>query len=444
MPERREGQLKLGAFFHPTGNHIAAWLHPGAQIDAGTNFAHYVELARTAERGKFDLLFLADAVATRDGNIDALSRWPQYMAYFEPLTLLAGLAACTSRIGLVATATTSYNEPYHVARRLASLDIMSGGRIGWNVVTSSNASEAYNFGRDEHYGHAERYARAAEFVQVVKGLLDSYDDDAFVRDTASSRYFEPDKLHVLDHKGTHFSVRGPLNAARPPQGYPVIVQASASEAGKDLAAEIAEMVFTPLHELEKAKVFYRDLKDRAATFGRTDEDLIVMPGLSVTVGRSAKDAEEKVEYLQSLIHPDVGKELLSYALGGVDLTGCDPDEPLPEGIISDEDRRSSPRFAYLFKEPLTLRQMYQRFGAARGQRSISGTPGEIADIMATWFHERATDGFLIQPPVLPEGLDEFVDLVIPELQERGVFRTEYAGTTLREHLGLKRPASRYA
>jgi alkanesulfonate monooxygenase len=213
----RQRFLKLGAFFHPTGHHVAAWRHEGAQIDAGTNFPHYVRLAQAAERAKFDLVFLADAVATRDGNLEGLSRWPQYMAYFEPLTLMSALAAVTSRIGLVMTATTSYNEPYHIARKFASLDHISAGRAGWNVVTSSNASEAFNFGRDEHIAHAERYDRASEFVQVVKRLWDSYDDDAFVRDRASGRYFEPSKLHILNHKGTHFSVRGPLNVARPPR-----------------------------------------------------------------------------------------------------------------------------------------------------------------------------------------------------------------------------------
>src|ERR1700730_3286203 len=227
--------MKLGAFFHPTGNHVASWLHPQSQIDAGMNFAHYAELAQTAERGKFDLMFLADSSATRDGDMGALSRWPQYMAHFEPTTLLAGLAAVTKHIGLVATATTSYNEPYNIARRFASLDLMSGGRAGWNVVTSTNMSEAYNFNRSEHFGHQERYDRATEFVDICWGLWDSWDDDAFVRDRSTATYFVPDRLHVLGHVGKHFSVRGPLNVAPSPQRRPILAQAGASETGRDLA-----------------------------------------------------------------------------------------------------------------------------------------------------------------------------------------------------------------
>jgi FMN-dependent oxidoreductase (nitrilotriacetate monooxygenase family) len=440
-PQRR---LKLGAFFHPTGHQVAAWLAEGSQIDAGTNFEHYVRLTQTAERAKFDLIFLADAIATRDGNVEALSRWPQYMAYFEPLTLLSGLAAVTKNIGLVCTATTSYNEPYHIARKFASLDHISHGRVGWNVVTSSNASEAFNFGRDAHFGHSERYERAAEFVDIVKGLWDSYDDDAFVRDRSTARYFEPSKLHFLRHRGKHFSVRGPLNVARPPQGYPVLFQASASDTGKELAAKIAEVIFTPLHDLEKGQAFYKELKDDAARYGRSWDDVVIMPGLNPVVGKTHKEAVEKERYFQSLIHPDVGKELLSYALGGVDLSNIDIDQPLPDHIISPEDRKTNPRLSYLFKEKLTVRQMYEKFGGARGQRTVVGTANEIADQMEQWFVGRAVDGYLVQPPHLPAGLDEFIDQVIPVLQERGLFRTEYEGTTLRENLGLKRPSSSYA
>lgn len=445
MPDpQRQRFLKLGAFFHPTGHHVAAWLDEGAQIDAGTNFEHYVRLAQAAEKAKFDLVFLADAVATRDGNLEGLSRWPQYMAFFEPLTLLAGLAAVTSRIGLVSTATTSYNEPYHIARKFASLDHISHGRAGWNVVTSSNASEAFNFGRDAHYGHSERYERAEEFVAIVKGLWDSYDDDAFLRDRAARRYFDPSKLHRLHHRGTHFTVRGPLNMARPPQGYPVLFQASASDTGKDLAAKIAEVIFTPLHDLEKGQAFYRELKDHAVKFGRSWSDVIIMPGLNPIIGRTRAEALEKQRHFQSLIHPDVGKELLSNALGGVDLSDVEVDDPLPDHIISPDDRKTNPRFAYLFKEKLTVRQMYEKYGGARGQRTVVGTGEEIAEQMEQWFVARAVDGYLIQPPHLPAGLDEFIEHVVPILQERGLFRTEYEGAMLRENLGLKRPASGYA
>jgi FMN-dependent oxidoreductase (nitrilotriacetate monooxygenase family) len=255
MSQRRPDQMKLGAFFHPTGHHVAAWLHPDSQIDAGTNFAHYVELAQTAERGKFDLMFLADGVSVRDAPLEALSRWPQYTVYFEPITLLSAIAGATKHLGLVATASTSYSEPYNVARLFASLDRISGGRAGWNIVTSAGEGSAPNFGRETHYGHEERYARAAEFADVVCGLWDSWDDDAFVRDRAAQLYFDPAKLRVLDHRGRYFNVRGPLNAARPPQGYPVLFQAGGSEAGRELAAKTAEAVFTPLHTLDMAQAF---------------------------------------------------------------------------------------------------------------------------------------------------------------------------------------------
>ena len=441
---RRKDKMRLGAFFHPTGNHVAAWLHPGSQIDAGTNFQHYVQLAQTAERGKFDLMFLADAIATRDGNLQALCRWPQYMAYFDPLTLLAGIAAVTTHIGLVSTATTSFNEPYNLARRLASLDHMSGGRAGWNVVTSSNASEAHNFGRDAHFGHAERYARAEEFVGVAKGLWDSWDDDAFLRDRPTSMYFDPDKLHFLNHKGQNFAVRGPLNVARPPQGYPVLFQASASDTGKELAAQIAEVLFTPLHELEQAQKLYKELKDHAARYGRGPDDVLIMPGLNVVVAASEKDADEKLRYLQSMVHPDVGKELLSTALGGIDLTPYDVDEPLPDHIIERELSNKNSRVSYLLKGKPTIRQMYDSFSTGRGQRTVKGTPTAIVDQMENWFQNRGVDGYLIQPPVLPASLDEFVDHIVPELQNRGLFRTEYTGSTLRENLGLRRPVSGYS
>lgn len=445
---RRTDRMKLGGFFHPTGNHVASWLHPDAQIDAGTNFRHYVQITQTAERAKFDLVFVADAVATRPGDLQALKRWPQYMAFFDPLSLMAGLAAVTTHIGLVATATTSYNEPYTLARRLASIDHMSGGRCGWNVVTSSNTSEAYNFGRNEHFAHGERYARAHEFVDVVCGLLDSYDDDAFLRDRSSAIYFDPAKLHVLDHHGENFTVRGPLNMARPPQGYPVLALASASDTGKDLAGRIAEIVFSPLHTLDDAQALYRELKGRAAGYGRSPDQIKLMPGLNPVVGRTEAEAKQKHAFLQSLIHPDVGRSLLSTALGNIDLSDCPLDEPLAEAICVAGLRngRSEGRqvVAMAREEGMTLRQSYQRFAGARGQRTVIGSPTQIADHMEEWFLARGVDGFLVQPPVLPAGLDDFVDLVVPELQRRGLFRTEYEGTTLRENLQLDRPASRYA
>ena len=441
------GFMKLGAFFHPTGNHVASWLHPGAQADAGQNVDHYVQLAQTAERAKFDLMFLADSLATRDGNIDALSRWPQYMAYFEPITLLSAVAMATSRIGLAATATTSYNEPYSLARKFASLDHISHGRAGWNVVTSSNMSEAWNYGREQHFEHGERYGRATEFVEVVQGLWDSFEDDAFIRDRAQQRYFVPEKLHYLRHKGEHFSVRGPLNVARPPQGHPVLLQASASEPGKTMAARFAEGMFTPLLGLQQAQAFYIDVKDRLATFGRQRDHLKILPGLNPIVGRTMAEAQEKWNDLTALIHPDVGLEVLSNAVGGFDLTGYDLDGPLPEAVDATYKPTDSISFRNVLEwarnDNLTIRQLYQRFGGARGQRTLIGTPHSIADEMATWFLEYGCDGFLVQPSHLPGGLDDFVGMVVPELQERGLFRREYEGETLRENLGLPRPRNRF-
>jgi N-acetyl-S-(2-succino)cysteine monooxygenase len=443
----RRGYMKLGAFFHPTGNHVAAWLHPDAQIDAGTNVEHYIALAQTAERGKFDLMFLADAVAIRDGNLAALSRWPQYMAYFEPLTLLASIAAVTKRIGLVSTATTSYNEPYNIARKFASLDHVSHGRAGWNVVTSANRSEAYNFGRAEHYEHGERYERAVEFTEVVRGLWDSWDDDAFVRDRATGRYFIPEKLHFLNHRGENFSVRGPLNVARPPQGHPVLFQAGSSEPGKELAARIAEGVFTALYSLPMAQGFCKDIKGRMAKYGRSPDHLKVMPGLNAIVGRTDAEAEEMHAHLQSLIHPEVGIELLINAVDGFDLRPYPLDGPLPEAVDATLKKGSSTAFRNVLRwareEKLTIRQLYQRFAGARGQRTLIGSPARIVDDMENWFLSYACDGFLIQPSHLPGGLDDFVSLVIPELQARGLFRGEYEGPTLRDQLGLPRPRSRY-
>jgi len=443
--DRRRRQLALAAFFHPTGHHVAAWLHPESQIDAGTNFRHYVQLAQTAERANFDFIFLADAAAVRHGQLNALRRWPQYMAYFEPITLLSALAAVTEHIGLVSTATTSYNEPYHVARKYASLDHISGGRAGWNVVTSGNLSEAWNFGREEHYEHGDRYDRAREFIDVVKGLWDSWDDDAFVRDRSSAMYFDPEKLHVLNHKGENFSVRGPLNVARPPQGHPVIVQAGASETGKEFAAEYAEVIFTMAPSFEKARAFYDDVKARMAKFGRDPEHLKIMAGLNPVIGNTESEAEEKHQFLQSKIHPEVGLELLSAAVGGFDLSRYPLDGPLPD---IPESKGSKAHFKQVMDmartEGLTIRQIYMRYAGARGNRTVKGTPQKIADEMEGWFLGGAIDGFLIQPSYLPGGLDEFVATVIPELQRRGLFRRSYSGRTLRENLGLPRPASRYA
>jgi alkanesulfonate monooxygenase len=444
---RPKAQLRLGAFFNPTGHHVASWRHPQAQADAGINFKHYVEIARTAERGKFDMVFFADNVCVREAKMEALSRSAQYIANFEPITLISALAAVTNRIGLTCTASTSYNEPYHVARKFASLDHISGGRAGWNLVTSGMAAEAYNFNRDAHYGHAERYERANEFAEVVTALWDSWDDDAFMRDKESGRFFDPDKMHFLNHKGKHFQVRGPLNIPRPPQGRPVIVQAGTSDDGMDVAARFAEVIFSAHLTMESCQQYFREIKTRAADkFGRNPDHLKVMPGLSAYVGRTEEEANEKFEYQNSLMHPAVAREILSTVLGNVDLTPYDFDGPLPDNLPMSNASQST--FKYVTelakKDNLTMRQIAQVVAGARAKLVMVGTPKQLADRMEQWYVEEAADGFNIMPPYLPGALDEFVELVIPELQRRGLFRTEYQGRTLREHLGLPRPPSRYA
>jgi FMN-dependent oxidoreductase (nitrilotriacetate monooxygenase family) len=442
---KREGQLRLGAFFNPTGHHVASWRHPRAQADAGVNFQHYVELAQSAERAKFDMIFFADSLGVRDAPMEALSRSAQFIANMEPLTLLSALAPLTRRLGLVATASTSFNEPYHAARKFASIDHISGGRAGWNLVTTSQQEEARNFGRDKHYGHSERYDRAREFAQVVTALWDSWDDDAFVRDKATGRFFDPEKIHALNHKGPHFSVQGPLNIPRSPQGHPVIVQAGGSEDMIAVAAEFAEVVFcTPL-SIPTGQEFYNTLKTRAAGHGRRPEHILIMPGLSVIVAPTEAEANDQYEYLQSLIHPVVAREILSTVIGRFDLSPYPFDGPMPD--IPPTEGSQAMRHHVLDmarRENLSIRQTAMRVAGARGKNVIKGSPVQIADQIEDWFDNRACDGFNIMPPYLPGAFDDFIALVIPELQNRGLFRTEYEGTTLRENLGLPRPVSRYA
>ncbi len=442
----KKRQMKLAAHIHPTGHHVAAWRHPRSRKDAGRNARHYMDVAQTAERGKFDLMFLADSPATRNGNLKSLARWPQYMAYFEPLTILSAMAAVTEHVGFVATASTSYMEPYNMARLFGSLDHISNGRAGWNVVTTGNASASMNYGREEHYSHAERYARAKEFVEVVKGLWDTYDDDAFIRDTETGIYFDHTKIHHLHHKGDYLSVRGPLNMERPPQGYPLIVQAGTSGPGRDLAAQIADMVFIQEQHLDRCQQIYKDIKERAQKFGRSPDEILIMPGMAVQVSRTEEEAKREQAWLQSQIHPDVGRELLSAEMNYIDLSDVDVEKPLPAHLIPTGESTAGSRIVDLLKREgsLTVRQMYERFSGARSSHPIVGDPIQVADRLQEWFEGGGADGFIIQPSFLPGGLEDFVELVIPELQRRGIFRTEYEGTTSRENLGLPRPKSRYA
>ncbi|MCC5638792.1 LLM class flavin-dependent oxidoreductase [Nostoc sp. CHAB 5844] len=439
-------QIKLGAFLSSSGHHLASWRHPNAQADSGLNIQHFKRLAQTAERGKFDMIFFADGVAVRDRGqgTEVLSRNGK-LVHFEPLTLLSALSVVTERIGLTATVSTTYNEPYHLARKFASLDYLSGGRAGWNLVTSATESEALNFNREKHMEHTLRYERAREFVDVVTKLWDSWEDDAFLRDQESGIYFDSDKLHIPNHKGEHFSVRGPLNVARPIQGYPVIIQAGSSEDGKNLAAQTAEVIFTAQQTLEEAQAFYADVKGRLAQYGRSPDHLKIMPGVFPVIGRTEQEAKDKFEQIQELIDPVVGLNLLGGMIGGFDLSGYPLDGPLPELPETNGGKSRQKLLIDLARrENLTIRQLYLSIAGARGHRQILGTPEQIADQLEDWFVNGGADGFNIMPPWLPGGLDEFVDLVIPELQRRGLFRTEYEGWTLRDHLGLPRPVNQFS
>lgn len=430
--------MRLGAFLMETGHHAAAWRHPDVRADASTDFRAYATLAKTAERSCFDALFVADSVAANVGDGAARAARSNRL---DPLTLLPALAVVTERIGLVATATTTYNEPYHVARKFASLDHISGGRAGWNLVTSDNAAEARNFGRAEHVGHAERYARAREFHRVVTGLWDSWADDSFVRNKASGIYYDESTLRVLDHRGPYFSVTGPLNVPRPVQGRPVVVQAGSSEAGRELAARTADVVFTAQARLDTAQWFYRDMKARAIGAGRTPDDLKIMPGLSVVVASTDDEARDRFDALQALVDPAAGVAMLARMLGNFDLSGYPVDGPLPDLPVTDSGQRSRQALltALAGDERLTIRELYLRVAAGRGHFTVVGSASTVADLMQTWFESEAADGFNVMPAELPGGLDAFCVLVVPELQRRGLFRTAYTGRTLREHLGLRRP-----
>lgn len=432
-------QFSLGAFLMQTGHHIAGWRHPQAQADAGSNFRHYVDLARKAEAAKFDAIFLADSVGVRSTHLPSLARTAR-ADHFEPLTLLAALAAVTERIGLIATVSTSFNEPFNVARKFASLDQISGGRAGWNLVTSSGGAEARNFNREAHFEHALRYERASEFHDVVIGLWDSWQEDSFLRDKKSGIYLDSDKLHVLGHKGTHFQVQGPLNVNRSPQGRPVVVQAGASEAGKDLAARTAEVIFVAHQTFEEARGFYADIKGRLARYGREPDEVKIMPGIFPVVGRTEAEAREKFEQLQSLVDPVVGLALLSTVIGDIDLSGHPVDGPVPELPPTNGPKSRQQLLVDLARrEGLTIRQLYLRIAGARGHQQVVGTPVQIADQLQQWFEEGAADGFNIMAPWFPGGLDDFIELVLPELRRRGLFRSDYQGRTLREHLGLRKP-----
>jgi FMN-dependent oxidoreductase (nitrilotriacetate monooxygenase family) len=434
-------KLRLGAFMRPASIHTGAWRYPGAYRDANFNLAHLKRFAHTLERGKFDAFFMADHRAVLNMPLEALKR-SHTVTSFEPFTLLSALAGVTERIGLIATASTTFDEPFHIARRFASLDHISGGRAGWNIVTTSNPQAALNFGREQQMEHDERYRRAREFFDVVTGLWDSFADDAFVRDAAAGIYFDPERLHVLEHQGEFLKVRGPLNIARPVQGWPVIVQAGASEAGKQLAAETAEVIFGAQSTLDAGQKFYADVKGRMRKLGREPDHLKILPGAFVVVGETVGEAQQKRAQLDSLVHYQSSIASLSVALGH-DASGFDPEGPLPEIPPTNASHSSRERVLELARrEQLNVRQLAQRLGGFAGLAFV-GTPRSIADQMEEWLMTQASDGFNVMFPYLPGGLDDFVDLVVPELQRRGLFRQDYEGATLRENLGLPRPANRF-
>ncbi len=428
-------QMHLGVFVLGAGNHSAGWRYEGAAT-SNNDLAVTLEIARTAERGKFDLLFVSDGLVMDPGDL------PSFLCRFEPTTLISVLSATTTHIGLGATVSTSFSEPYNVARIFASIDHISNGRAAWNVVTSSAPRAALNFSREQHMAHELRYERANEFVDVVKGLWDCWDEGAIVADKASGVYLDPNKVRPLDHKGRFFQVKGPINMARCPQGHPVIIQAGGSPAGLDLAARTADVVFSVVQELESAKAAYTDLKGRLARHGRRPDELAVLPGVMPIIGRSDAEAKDKLSQLQSWLTPSNAAVLVSGRIG-YDVSGYPLDGPVPAPPPGGDSRTfSRVLFETARRENMTLRDLYNLTAAARGHWVVCGTPQRIADTLEEWFLGGAADGFNILPPYFPGAFSEFVDLVVPELQRRGLYRHEYQGVTLRDHFGLARISAR--
>jgi len=434
-------QLHLNAFLMTVGHHESAWRFPETDPLAAWSVQHYAHLARVAEKGRFDSIFFGDGPALQgDVRYRPVGR-------LDPTALLPALAAVTERIGLVATASTTYNEPYNLARRFASIDHISGGRAGWNIVTTAGSDAAQNFGLDDVPEHKHRYERATEFVEVCRALWDSWEDDFLIADKASGRFADADKIHRIDHAGRFFRVRGPLNIPPSPQGHPLLVQAGSSEDGREFAARYAEAVFTAQQTLEEGKAFYTDLKRRVTAYGRDPEQVKILPGIVPVIGGTEAEAAAREAELARLQVPEYGLRQLS-SLVGAQLTEADLDKPLPElGDVREVQGHQS-RFVVVTelarREKLTVRQLLVRLGGGRGHRTFSGTPEQIADTLVEWFASGAADGFNIMPPLLPSGLEEFVEHVVPLLQKRGLFRTEYSGTTLRDHYGLSRPTNSFS
>ncbi|MGW4101358.1 LLM class flavin-dependent oxidoreductase [Mycobacterium sp. NPDC004974] len=433
-------QLHLNAFLMGVGHHEAAWRHERTDVRNLTDVKHFQRLAQVAERGKLDSVFFADGLAVGPRvkhNTQAI---------FEPITLLTAMATVTEHVGLIATATTGYIEPYTLARSFASLDHISGGRAGWNIVTSAGEDEAANFGVEGIPDHAGRYRRAAEFVDVATELWDSWEDDALVLDESTGIFADPDRVHRIDHDGEHFTVRGPLNSPRSVQGRPLLVQAGSSESGKDFAGRYAEAIFTAQRSVDEGKAFYRDVKARAVKFGRSADEVKILPGIVPFIGPTEEAALELEQQFTDLISPEYSLRQLSQMLG-VDLTAHALDAPLPALPPIEQIQGNKSRYQLVkdlaSSESLTVRQLIAKLGGGRGHRTFAGTAEQVADNLELWFTAGAADGFNIMPPYLPGGLEDFVEQVVPILQRRGLFRTDYTATTLRGHYGLAHRPSRY-
>ncbi|MBT1516672.1 LLM class flavin-dependent oxidoreductase [Bradyrhizobium sp. SRL28] len=442
---RRNDEMKLGLYLVQAGYHEGAWRDPSVPANGGVDVDYYAHVAALAESAAFHFVFLADTPSVPEQDPATIARVSRNDA-FEPLTLLSALSSRTQHIGLVATATTTYHQPYHLARMLASLDHLSRGRAAWNIVTSGNKFEASNFGESALPDHDTRYVRAREFVEVVKGLWDTWEDDAFIRDKQSGIFADTTKLHLLDHLGDYLSVRGPLNIARPPQGYPVLIQAGASDAGIRFAAELGEVVFTAAPSLEHGKAYYATLKEKARALGRRDDQVLVMPGIVPIVGRTKQEASEKLQKLQSYTHVDVQIGAADRSLGFVtDLGSMNLDSLVPETLPQTNfiQSRQKVLLDLAVRQKLTWRQLIRLVSDSRGHLMVVGTPDEIANTMVDTFEQRAADGFNVMPATFPSELKDFVELVVPELRRRGKFRSKYSGQTLRENLGLKRPLNRF-
>ncbi len=430
-------QMHLGVYAVGSGNHIGGWRYPGATT-SGEDLEAFKLIAASAERGKLDFMFVGDNLAFLfEGH-------PGQMLRFEPTTLMAALAGVTSHIGLIGTASTTYSHPFNIARQFASIDHISGGRVGWNVVTTTTTEAAANFGDEELAEHELRYERATEFVEVVLGLWDSWEDGARILNKDTGQYYDRSKVHVLDHKGKHFAVKGPLNVTRTPQGRPVIVQAGASPSGQQLAGRYAEVIFTVQLDKDESRKLYDNVKKVAVRSGRRPEDCNILPGLVPIVGSTDDEARAKLQKLMEYVDPNSAMRTMSLRFGH-DMSQYPLDGPVPDLPTSNKAQTyqkvatsKAKRLGY------KLRDIYNEIAVGRGYLMACGSPTTVADLMEGWFRDKAVDGFVLLPPHFPVALDDFVDLVIPELQERGLFRREYEGKTLRDHLGLLKPDNRYS